>query len=424
MRLFNVLAAGGTAASLLTAAVSAAVGAGAPHVLACLALAALSAGLLAYSARTGDCRTCYYVSTVVVFLVFFPVLFFTSGGYRSGMPAFFVFAVAFTAAMLEGRAAVALSLAELAVYASSCAVAYLWPDTVRALPGERAVVIDTVAGFTAAASVLGACILLHFRMYDERQRRLAELNEILEGACRVKTEFLSHLSHEMRAPLAAASVNVQTVREILAELGDGGGGPPGAPAGGDAAGPGPAELLEGAQGEIMRLARMVGGMLALASLCEGARRAPVDLSALVLGGAEAMRLTLARRGNALETEVEPGLRVLGVADFLAQVEANLLSNACAHTRDGAVTVRAARAGREALVTVADTGDGIAPGLLPRVFERGVSAGGTGFGLYLCRSVVESHGGRIWIESERGRGTAVSFALPALTDGEGEGYGDA
>ena len=64
-----------------------------------------------------------------------------------------------------------------------------------------------------------------------------------------------------------------------------------------------------------------------------------------------------------------------------------------------------------LVTVKDTGDGISAELLPRVFERGVSAGGTGFGLYLCKTVVESHGGRIWIESEPGSGTTVSLALP-------------
>jgi signal transduction histidine kinase len=64
-----------------------------------------------------------------------------------------------------------------------------------------------------------------------------------------------------------------------------------------------------------------------------------------------------------------------------------------------------------LVTVTDTGTGIAAELLPHVFERGVSTGGTGFGLYLCKTVVESHGGRIWIESTPGSGTTTRFALP-------------
>ncbi|MDR1312604.1 MAG: HAMP domain-containing histidine kinase [Deltaproteobacteria bacterium] len=124
-----------------------------------------------------------------------------------------------------------------------------------------------------------------------------------------------------------------------------------------------------------------------------------------------MRPSLARRGNGLATEIEPGLAVLGVADLLAQVEANLMTNANAHTANGTVTVRAARRAGEIVVSVSDTGAGVDPALLPRIFERGVTDGGTGLGLYLCRSIVELHGGRIWVESEPGRGTTASFAFP-------------
>lgn len=91
--------------------------------------------------------------------------------------------------------------------------------------------------------------------------------------------------------------------------------------------------------------------------------------------------------------------------------ANILQNVAAHTRQGDVTLRAGKVGHEVLVTVKDTGDGISAELLPHVFERGVSTGGTGFGLYLCKTVVESHGGRIWIESAPGSGTVVNLALP-------------
>ncbi|MDR1035741.1 MAG: HAMP domain-containing histidine kinase [Deltaproteobacteria bacterium] len=416
VRLFNVLAAGGAVMSLVTAALAVVVGSGAVHVGVCLTIGVIAVSLLTYSRRTGDYRTCYTVSSVSVFMVLFPILFFTAGGYRSGMPAFFVFGVAFTAAMLEGRRAVAFSLVELVLYAGICVVAYLWPGTVQELPGEREIMVDTVVGFTAASAVLGTCLFLHFRILGERQRRLADLNEILEGSNRAKTEFISQVSHEMRAPLAAVSVNVQTAREILDVPANLAGTrdtedpwlteDPSGPAG-----TGAFELLEGAQAEIMRLARMVGGMLTLATMSEGAVMRRVDLSALTRGGAEAMRPSLARRGNVLATEIEPELSVLGVADFLAQVETNLLTNANAHTENGTVTVRAARRSREIVVSVSDTGSGVAPELLSRVFERGVSEGGTGIGLYLCRSVVESHGGRIWIESEPGRGTTASFALP-------------
>lgn len=126
---------------------------------------------------------------------------------------------------------------------------------------------------------------------------------------------------------------------------------------------------------------------------------------------EMFSLHLQKRGTTLTEEIAAGLTVFGNADLLAQVMANLIQNAAAYTHLGEVTLRAEKKGQEVLVTVKDTGDGISPELLPHVFERGVSTGGTGFGLYLCKMVVESHGGRIWIESEPGNGTAVTFALP-------------
>jgi signal transduction histidine kinase len=113
----------------------------------------------------------------------------------------------------------------------------------------------------------------------------------------------------------------------------------------------------------------------------------------------------------LNTGSEKVLTIFGSADLLTQVLTNLLQNAGAHTENGTVTVRAKRDGGEITVTVKDTGTGIPPALLPRVFERGVSTGGTGFGLYLCKTVVESHGGMVWIESNPGEGTAVYYTLP-------------
>ena len=111
-------------------------------------------------------------------------------------------------------------------------------------------------------------------------------------------------------------------------------------------------------------------------------------------------------------------------DLLSQVVSNILQNAGAHMEKGLIFITAARKINEITISVRDTGTGIPPELLSHVFERGVTdggntsgddglaGGGTGFGLYLCKTVVESHGGRIWIESELGQGTTVSFTLPA------------
>jgi len=177
------------------------------------------------------------------------------------------------------------------------------------------------------------------------------------------------------------------------------------------------KLLQTAQSEIMRLARMVSGMLTLAAMSESSGKEIVDFTALLTSGAEMLRLSLLKRGNTLVPVVAEGLRVFGSADLLAQVVTNLLQNAGKHTANGTITLCAQAAVGTITVTVSDTGSGIPEELLSRVFERGVSGGGgTGFGLYFCKTVVESHGGRIWIESEllsAGQlgGTAVHFSLP-------------
>lgn len=257
-----------------------------------------------------------------------------------------------------------------------------------------------MVGFVSVSAVLGTMLYLHFRLYNEQQKKLDEQNHLLERSSRAKTEFLSNTSHEMRTPLTVISVNVQTVEEILEDMCE-------TLIDGEAA-----ELLRNAQQEIMRLSRMVGGMLTLASMSETTDKQAVDLTTMLRGSAEMFSLHLQKRGNLVTSKIEGGLQVFGNADLLAQVMANLLQNASAYTRQGEVTLKAEKSGSEVLVTVRDTGDGISAELLPHVFERGISTGGTGFGLYLCKTVVESHGGRIWIESEQGSGTVVILALPA------------
>lgn len=399
VRLFNVLAMGGTVISMAMALVGITINTGSGNIVANFISAALSYALLRYSRRTGRYQLCYFITIVAIFLVLFPIMFFTAGGYHSGMPSFFVFAVAFTILMLEGKKAIVMSMMEILLYLAICMIAFRYPQLVNAWGTEQELLTDVIVGFVSVSAVLGTMLYLHFKLYNEQQKRLDEQNHILERASRAKTEFLSNTSHEMRTPLTVISVNVQTVAEILEDMGE-------TMRDGEAT-----ELLQNAQQEIMRLARMVGGTLTLAAISENTDRQALDFSTLLRSSVEMFSLHLQKRGNTLTEEIAGGLTVFGSADLLAQVMANLLQNAAAHTRQGEVTLQAEKEGHDVLVTVKDTGDGISAELLPHVFERGVSTGGTGFGLYLCKTVVESHGGRIWIESEPGSGTAVIFALP-------------
>jgi signal transduction histidine kinase len=308
------------------------------------------------------------------------------------MAFFFVFAIVFTAFMLERKRAYLMLALEISVYTICYIAAYYNPEMVSGVPDERGHFLHSLVDFIIVAVSLAGIALAHFGLYNRQQERIDEQNAVLEQANRMKSEFLANASHEMRTPLTVASVNVQTVMEITDDS--------------EAE-----ELLRSAQSEIMRLSRMVGGMLTLASMSENTERQKLDYSSLLRSGVEMLRLSLGRRGNVLETEIEPGLITFGNADLLAQMLTNILQNADNHTENGTATVRAARQGNEITASVSDTGTGVPPELLPHVFERGVTDGGTGYGLFLCKTVAESHGGRIWIESKPGAGATVSYSLP-------------
>lgn len=128
------------------------------------------------------------------------------------------------------------------------------------------------------------------------------------------------------------------------------------------------------------------------------------------------------RGRPIELtlSIEPGLPALYIdTTRIRQVVLNLLSNAQRFTTQGAIRVKAARTDDEVLISVSDTGAGIPPDKLSRVFEEFYQVDGSlrrshegaGLGLAICRRFVEAHDGRIWVESEVGRGSTFYVALP-------------
>ncbi len=398
VRLFNALAVISGVFCLILAAVNISAPFGAGTVLIDILSALFCFALVVYAKRSGNYRLCHAITIIAVFFILFPFLFFRMGGYHGGMPLFLVFAIVYTVFMLEKNAFL-VSAVELTVYAGLYLYTYQNPGAFTILTSEKNYLISNIVNLVVVSAALGATMYAQTRLYRAQQRRLDEQNDILARASQAKTEFLSNTSHEMRTPLTVISVNIQTVAEILEDMGE---------AVKDAEA---AELLQNAQQEIMRLARMVSGMLTLASMSENTDKQAVNISTLLRSSAEMFALHLQKRGNVLKADIAEDLNVFGNADLLAQVVANLLQNAAAYTEQGEIILRAEKTGREILVTIKDTGTGIAAELLPHVFERGVSTGGTGFGLYLCKTVVESHGGRIWIESLPGSGTTTSFALP-------------
>ena len=156
IRIFNLLAATGFIVSLVIFAVSLINGASALNCAMLLSAALLSAVMLVYSTKTGNYRPCYIITVIFIFMLLFPMMFFTAGGYNSGMPCFFVFAVVFTLFMLEGKAGIICAAAEIVIYVSCCAAAYRFPQLVTPFPDEKGVVSDVVTGICFASSALGA----------------------------------------------------------------------------------------------------------------------------------------------------------------------------------------------------------------------------------------------------------------------------
>ena len=251
---------------------------------------------------------------------------------------------------------------------------------------------------------LGALAANVNRMNDELRRVYAELEE----ASQHKSEFLANMSHELRTPLNAIIGFSQVLRdEMVGGVNEK-----------------QAEYLDDIISSGNHLLSLINDVLDLSKVEAG----QVELEVHPFSLREALE-----RGVVMvrERATEDGVRVAFVTDpevdvvagderRIKQVIFNLLSNAVKFTpAGGEVDVSATRANGEVRVSVADTGPGIAPEDRDRIFEEfqqsetGVAQReGTGLGLALSKRYVELHGGRIWVESELGRGSTFTFALPA------------
>jgi signal transduction histidine kinase len=235
---------------------------------------------------------------------------------------------------------------------------------------------------------------------QQSEQRLADENAALESLNRMRIEYLANVSHETKTPLTLISVDVQLAAELHKEEGEDG--------------KLIADALRRAQEEILRAARITENNLRLASMQESREKMRVlDFSALLISSVEARRGIIKKGGNTLLVDVPDTLpNVNGNSDQLIQVMSNLLNNAAKHTTNGEITVAAKPDAGSISVTVSDTGTGIDKAMLARVFERGVTgSGGTGIGLSISKNIIEAHGGDIWLESEKGKGTALTFTLP-------------
>jgi len=227
---------------------------------------------------------------------------------------------------------------------------------------------------------------------------------------RMKDEFTSVVSHELRTPLTS-------IRGSLGLLASGALGP--VPANGQ-------RMLDIAVSNTDRLVRLINDILDMERIESGSmamERRRVEVRGLVRSATEQMEAMAS--GAAVHIHLDlTDAEVWADPDRGMQTLTNLLSNAIKFTDPGrSILVGAERRGEEVLFSVRDQGRGIPADRLDVIFERfqqvdssdAREKGGTGLGLPICRSIVEQHGGRIWVESTVGVGSTFYFTLPALDD---------
>jgi len=389
---FNLIGFIGIAMSVL-AALSALVARIGPVVVVLNLLSSI-VGVICFSyvRRTNRYADGYLFVVVVVFIVVFPVLFFHKGGYSGGMPCFFVCAIVFTAVMLEGVVRTIYIAVEFMVYASCFYMAYRYPEMVRHLETEWLHLFDVFTSIAFVGIALTQVVLLHTRIYTSRQEQIDEVDKL-------KTQFYQDMHHEMKTPLAVIISDINNADDMLSF---------------DMDKSAIHECLEHAQQEIENLARLVEYSLSIAAAEEGRRRMEaLDLADILWRRGEAFRTLLLRNGNKVSFRITEGVpRVNGNKDMLNQAINNLLNNANKHTRNGEITLSLTREDGHLIVSISDTGSGISPDFLPKIWERGISgAGTTGYGLSICKTIVEMHDGEIWVDSTLGEGATVYFSLP-------------
>lgn len=231
----------------------------------------------------------------------------------------------------------------------------------------------------------------------------ARLHDTVRASLRARDTMVGVVSHDLRNPVAAVKMLSRTLlnepdggeqtRERIKLISQA------------------AEQMDALIRDLLDVNRLDAGRLAIDAV-------PIDPSLLLTNALQTLRPLVAEKGIKLDLQIESGLpSVMADRERIQQTLSNLVGNALKFSPPGTkIVVMARKEGSSVVISVLDSGQGIASEQLPRVFDRYWQAArtdrqGAGLGLAIAKGIIETHGGRIWIESKPGEGTTASFTLP-------------
>jgi signal transduction histidine kinase len=245
---------------------------------------------------------------------------------------------------------------------------------------------------------------------QQREVSLQAAREQAERANQVKSMFLASVSHELRTPLNAIInltkfVGLGMYGTVNEEQKD---------------------ILTKVEARSKHLLKLINDVLDISKIESGSLElfveADVKIDEILASAVETAQNLLPAKPVTIHCQIEPiPLTLMGDAQRIQQIILNLLSNACKFTENGQIEVRACVENDEILISIADSGPGIAPENHALIFEAfrqtkdGLRKGeGTGLGLPISRRLAEAHGGRVWVKSALGEGATFYIALPLKT----------
>ncbi|MCX6032876.1 MAG: cache domain-containing protein [Chloroflexi bacterium] len=270
---------------------------------------------------------------------------------------------------------------------------------------------DEVGYLSASFNRMAKQLQIQREDIERDHRELEALNQELKATNRNYMEMLGFVAHELKNPLASATLSLYTVKDGY--LG--------------AVNPPQKRSLESVASSLDYFGEMIRSYLDLSRLEKGelkVNRVRVNLATDVVAPVlEGLQRGFQERGMTIENHIPPDLAVEADRDLLRIVYDNLLSNAAKYGREGGrVTLEARDGTGELRLSVSNEGAGIPAEKLPMLFRKFgrldtpeyAGKKGTGLGLYICKEIIEKHAGKMWAESEVGRSASFIFTLPQVS----------